>query len=363
MYLDRTATAFILPPKFEIKKISKIPVNIKTDSFVFNPDGSYASCGLGKCLVVSGKEIFFAPRTELGNYNQPQYKLKFPNSNNPGITRVSASFLTSRWIIGVVFKGIEGRYHGLVYLFDGKGFSDVALDPNLLISKYDGWLGFGGSDDEFLVDFNAADGGAYVIRSGKVDENLSGFFNARLHDGSFMPAVIKSGGSWYIFSGSPDRPKLLKLFSNGTFKVKGIVDLTGLVFEKVKNAVFYPSSEPGKLFARLTTQAGDEVFWQFQDRGFDNSKKMVVVSQNLDSYDKPLIKAAVAEASVSLNGAKVKFEISADGKKWREVNVGQTVEFNKGNRLFWRAEFTPNINNLTSPFFSKIKLSYEVEGK
>lgn len=199
-------------------------------------------------------------------------------------------------------------------------------------------IGAGGTANDFLALYGDKEGIAIRVKKGKVTD-ISQFFNHRVMSGGFKPIIFRAPDVWYIQSVG-ELPKLLKLFENGTGEIRGILDLT----EKVR------PTEPLAL----------EQLRQI-DRGFDKSRILEVVSKDLNTYsDTKVISAAISELDFGEDGGLVKFYLSNNGIDWSQAFLGQEINFStEGGNLFWRAEFIPDGNQFSSPFLSRIYISFK----
>jgi hypothetical protein len=268
-------------------------------------------------------------------------------------------------ISGKVSKS-GGIYKGLIYGADGVPIFNEVNTP--IVSNYEGVLGVGGDPDDFLAVYGAYQAQAFRIfrtASGWAYENVSRFFGNRVMNGGFEPAIIKSGGNFYVWSKTPEKPKLIKLFMNGGADISGAVDLSQSIFSGSEKAAVFSPAKVGSgatLTARVTDASGAVLFYSFSDRGFDKSKTLQVVSSNISDYPADTYTAVISELDFSGSGSKAAFSLSNDGENWRPAELGRLVNFPAGSRsLFWKAEFTPDGDPLTSPFLDRIRVDYQVK--
>jgi hypothetical protein len=266
-----------------------------------------------------------------------------------GISAGSVESAVPAGITGEVVKSGD-MYKGLVYRADGTPVFDENNTP--FVSKYPGELGFGGTDDDFIAVYGAYEGIAVRIRPAGV-ENISRFFGIRVMNGGFKPVISKIGDAWYVYSLASGVSKFVKLFDNGTGEIKGAVDLTDL------SGSIRPIGQTGS--DGLIGRSGGR-YYRFVDQGFDKSAAVSVKSFNVDVYPWPLLGAVISPLYFSGEGAMVEFSLSNNRTDWREVKLGEHIEFPKGSgtKLFWQAIFKPDNDPHASPFLGGVRLDYEV---
>lgn len=365
-FQDRTTTAFTFPPAFEWQRASAATAAGFLEE---KADGSTARCLNNFCLVQKNLKLFFVPQFNLESYQNSSYELSFPSDiSSQNLVSISIGALDSRWLVGTV-EQLAGRYLGRVYYFDGEKFSPVlAGNKPLFESRYSGVIGFGGDDESFLVVYGAYEGQAYLIKEGVLPDDISEFFGIRVMNDGFHPAVIKSivddDVVWYVYSLDKNKPKFIKLFQNGTERIRGIVDLSRFLFApNVETALFAPETDGRKLKARITSNAGVQEFWEFLDKGFDKTKELEIVSININNYPAEIRRAKISQIDLAGEGADIDIFLSNDGEKWHKVSFGEEIVFpdKKGRRLLWRAVFKPLGGQYTSPFFDRIRIDYVVK--
>ena len=374
LYRDSVVSAFVFPPKFDWQKIENQSsmVNGQLSFVERQPDGSDTRCLGSRCLRQKDLNLYFQ--------NQP---LNLPaDLADKNLINISIGGLDTVWLLGAVVQN-DNNYDGLVFIFNGTGFMKADLSFS---SPYKGVIGFGGSDDDWLAVYGAYQGQAVRVRGTDI-KNISSFFNIRVMNGGFEPAVVRSinencelsaeggfasGGkiencaAWYIFGLPPSQPKLLKLFQNRTADIVGAVDLTSsIVSEGIRSFSFSSiSGESRELAAKVFKNSGASEFWRFRDLGFDKSKVLEAVSVNVNSYgNSETRKATISEVDLDSNGGQVDFYLSNNGVNWMKTGVGEEVEFSESHNhlLFWRVVFSPSSEPETSVFFDRIRLDYKVK--
>lgn len=360
MYRDVSMTAFTLSPTFQWNKLLSSPIG--EENFVkINEDESDARCINNKCLTKRGASLFFDGK-----------KLNLPyEMQGKDIKNVSIGALSSRWVLGVVvYSG--NKYEGWVFLFDGENFSKVFGEANTpFISDYVGTIGFGGTEEDWVVIYGGYDGIAYHVRSGRPFVNISQFFGMRVMGGGFNPVAIRAGSgndaTWYVFSMTKDKPHFIKLFQDKrTGEISGAVDFSlsvlGTGFTKAVFAVEKKYDDHISLIAKCESNDGSFGFWEFKDNGFSVPASTEIVSLNLNNYPAEVHTATILETDLEKDNADVEFYLSNDGSRWIKTELGKEVVFpsSGGRMLLWKAKFIPSRDNFESPFFDKIRIDYVV---
>ena len=239
-------------------------------------------------------------------------------------------------------------------------FLPVFVNGEPFRSRYAGSIGFGGSDDNFVVIYGAYEGQAYYVHGGKAD-NISHLFGIRVMQGGFKPAVLK-GDDWYVYSLTEGTPKLVKLFQNGGDSIVGGIDLTRSLFQSgVKSALFRLSGNRS-LLADVRGPGAAAGSWEFVDKGFDKSAVREIVSVNINNYPAEGVEAVIAKLSALGGGGSAELFLKNDDGAWNRAEAGVKITFkNKnGRQLLWRARFIPDNNPYTTPFLDTIQLKYLV---
>ena len=356
MYQDKSATAFMFPPKFDWARAD----NANQNNFVERKeDGGDTRCLGNKCLIQRGLNIFFKD-----GEGAPEAKIILPAELKTGLVNVSIGNLDDVWLVGGVIKD-GSNFRGNVFYFDGNKFADLGVN---ISSQYEGVIGFGGSNSDWLITYGAYEGVSFRVQDGEFTD-ISNFLERRIMDGGFQPAVLKTGlgdnTRFYIFSLTEGKPKLVKLFQNGESNIQGVVDLSPLLFTaQTKTASFYINpSNSDILFAKVATGLSQNEFWKFTDKGFNKSKKLEIVSANINNYPAEVRTARISEIDFSNFGAKPTFYLSNDGDDWEKVAIGEDVVFDNksGRELRWRAIFYPKRGAEMTPFLDRIRLDFQVK--
>jgi hypothetical protein len=279
---------------------------------------------------------------------------------------------------GITTKVVQdnGLYKVLVYAPDGSIILSATSTP--IVSPYPGTVGIGGTLDDFLVVYGGYQGAGARIQSANGTwqvQDLSSLFQIRAMNGGFIPKIISVKNhtlgttTYYIYSDTPNNPKLIKLYPDPAGNIAGVVDYSSLVLPKgTQSAIFSVGSSDNQsgspttvtLIAKIADEAGAVSYWSFIDDGFETDKAVAVVSSNINTYPWSVAQATLKNVSISGAAAEEQFYLSQDGEHWQSVVPGGTVYFpaNDGNGLYWKAVFTPLGDNLTSPFFRSLEIDY-----
>ena len=273
----------------------------------------------------------------------------------------------------------NGAYKVLVSASDGTPILTATSTP--LVSGYPGHVGIGGTPDNFLVVYGGYKGAAaHIIRtaSGWSVQDVSMYFPYRVMHGGFTPAVIggrtSSGGStsqvFYVYSLTPNNPKLVKLFSDASGNIIGALDFTPLLFPSgVQSATFIMSGSRTSLgsptsqilSAKVVSTSGAVNYYRFTDNGFKTAGPYTAQSTDLNNYPWPVYGVMLTPDYGSLNGIPVQFYVSNDGATWQPAAVGEETVFGNetGSKLLWKAVFTPS-GSAVSPFLGEVRLDFQV---
>ncbi len=363
MYHERDLTAFTFPPLFEwgsgTRSGYRPPLTIE--------DGTVTSCLGGSCLVKDGTSLYVVPESNRTNFRSGT-SVPLPDVvEKRRLSSVSVGALGTTWLVGTVERSDEGYVGRVFYLPAGAG--STALTPVFkndaapFRSQYVGTIGFGGSDDDFLVIYGAYEGLGYHVHGGTVTD-VSRFFGIRVMENGFYPVAVRTGGDWYVYSATKGTPKFVKLFQNGTDEIVGGVDLTKELFSSnVDLATFAPTGER-TLTAEVSYTSGEKAFFTFVDKGFDKSRARAVVSVNISNYPAEVVRAAIERIDADGYGGRsaLYMKNSASGD-WSAVKLGEVKSFADphGRQLFWKMTFTPDENPFTSPYLDTLQLRYAVK--
>jgi len=373
MFLDEIITALTFQPRYEFKKIKDcqsvntcLPISdIEIPSIV-------KACLEGECLEIRGNSLYFKNK-----------KIALPSElSRENILRMSVGKLETKWLLGVVV-GESYDEAGLVFEFNGISFSTlISRETKYRISpKYNrlgSYIGFGGEDDNFLIVYGGYHGIAYQFKDNNF-YNLSQFFGFRVTNPSFIPQVVKTKegnySTWYVGSLTASKPKIIKLWQNGSETIKGALDFSDLVFTDNNlregiSYIFLPFEKEKSLHV-----ISDGSLYVFSDLGFDNSHIYQAVSKNIYSRKQGNVPSAVAKdlqvsskqkesdyISNFSSSDEISIYLANREGKWEEVNYRENYYFSKkqGDGLYWKLVFKNNLeDNYFSPWFDSFnKLNY-----
>lgn len=355
MFLDERTTAFIFPPLYSWQKLRDCPeedCGLANNSLVYienNPE------------LTTAQKIAQLPRplpTEVANRE---------------IIQVASEQLASRTVVSfVVQEGDEER--GLVYFLENGRYQPLITDATneQIITKYGrggGRITVGGEDDNFLILYIGYEGKAFHYQAGKF-VNVSRFFGLRVANEGFVPAIIKQGAKensvWYVVSLSSNKPKLIKLWQNGTNSLVGSYDISdnfsAWLRENNLTPLAFSHEKKDAGFSLLAQGLLGQELWNFQDEGFDNTKKRTVVSVNLNKKEAFVRQAYIRSFGLALgdnleNGYEKKFSTSAQVylgdslTHFLPAAFGETINFSGLNQeLYWKIELAPRRDNSYSPW-------------
>lgn len=310
---------------------------------------------------------------------------------------VSESYdtLESVTVVGYVTRE-DDRYRGWVFWYDGNEFRLVlGGDDNRFISPYEGVFGFGGTDRDWLAIYGAYESIAYRVKAKNLNINISTsdvniidvsrFLPIRVMNGGFEPEIIrvelpgtgdgKIGDErgaenpepiWYIGSKTNGKPKLVKLFQNGTEEIQGAFDFSELLFSKESGIasarIVHSYVENNMPILRFVINDDSSNKRLFYDKGFDHTVSREIVSQNLNTYSAKVLKSVIVDAQLS-RFAENAFQFFLANKKdiWIPAYISRGITFPEaGDFLRWRAHFAPQENPFFSPYFDSIRIDFEV---
>ena len=391
MVLDQSVSALVFPPIFSLELIGDgsdlLDSNLASDDrWIFSEAKEFCTLSPNNnCLEVRNeREVFYNGR-----------KIDLPQSlSGEKIKRVDSSFLSSKFVLSFIVEAEDNEERAYAYFFNGRRYSPLITkdSPEKIISQYErgnGIMVAGGSDDEFILFYNGYEAKAYYYQAGKLSD-ISKFFGLRVSDGGFYPHIIKQGSGanalWYILSFSEKKPRLIKLWQNGSLAIQGAYDFSYIFkdFSALKLLAFRENpDERGELEFIFGADENNRSLslknpgtWRFKDGGFDNSKERRAFSLNLNGKTAYVKKAYIENISFNagfglgaenregiLNLAPELYFLGSDMKKI-PAQVGKETSFAPANREFyWEAVFKPGSSSEYSPFFENISsLYYFVSG-
>ena len=366
---DDTATAFSFAPAYG--KVDKGACSQAYCSFSETPKKQYCLAKNSQlCVSWDGEKL---------KYNDDEVKdfttLFSGCGGKP--ERVSIYSLADYWLIGAVWTE-NGQEVGRAWRFNGEKL--VTLDPEnrvpfLTRQGYNGSnIYFGGDDGNYIVLYSGYDFAGYQIVNNTL-WNITDFFNTRLADGGFTPQIIKhqQGAEtvWYICSLTENKPKLIKMWQNGSKIIRGLLSLSSEFFSNGTNSVVCREGSDGYLEIATAKKNGGAISynkWSLVDKGFDQSHNYQAVSINLASAQGKMKMANFSGLSLcgadscnntSLIGS-LNFGISNNGNDFFVSSFGREYLFSgSGNKLFWKLQAFPDLNkNYYSPWFGAINSVY-----
>ena len=386
MILDQSVSALVFPPIFSLELIGDgsdlLESNLAADDrWIFSEAKEF--CALSpnnNCLEVRNeREVFYNGR-----------KIDLPQGlNGERIKRIDSSFLSSKFVLSFIVEAENNQERALAYFFDGRRYSPLITKDSSekIISQHgrgNGIMVAGGSDDEFILFYNGYEARAYYYQAGKLSD-ISKFFGLRVSDGGFYPYIIKQGSGvnslWYILSFSEKRPRLIKLWQNGSLAIQGAYDFSYIFkdFSSLKLLAFRGNpDERGELEFIFGADENNRSLslknpgtWLFKDGGFDNSKERRAFSLNLNDKRAYVKKAYIESISFSTgfgpgaenrnDASNLAPEIYFLGSDMRKIpaQAGQEISFSPANREFyWEVVFKPGASSEYSPFFENISSLY-----
>jgi|GEM_PF-628272 len=376
MYLDDISTALTFRPLYKFAKLGSCGGN--GDVCDFQKDVRVLDYGMqacientNDCLKVINEGLY---------YNGEEISLPDEISSNE-IISLTAGALDSKFLLGAVIAQDEDEY-GLVYYFDGNTFENIITKNSeyTITSKYHrqgGRIGFGGSDDNFIILYAGYRAQAFQVHAGEIID-ITDMFGLRVMNKGFMPQIIQSGdgidSTWYVCSLDKKNPKLIKLWQNGSKYIQGSLDFTYEIYTTSAlydnfNHCYLSANDNKKLYLTFGDN-NDLDIWQFQDGGFDNSHDYSVVSSDILNKEAHVAKnAIIKEVSLSVfeKGYASNIEdygtlyLSTDDINWQKVDISKFLHFNDlTSDLYWRLDLISK-DDYFSPWFNSInRLNYLV---
>gem|GEM_PF-1957678 len=347
LWHDTQVSSFVLPPKFEWKKVEQATAISAEEA-----------CIKDECFSVRG----------LGLYKKTTEIALPAEVRDRSIMTVSVGALDTEWRVAVVTK--EGKEFKIwIYAFDGIHFKNIKGSEPLFSSNYIGTVGMGGNDGGWFLLYGGYEGRALQFLSDGSVVEIPNIFNMRLMSGGFVPGISKVGygndATWFVWSKEVGKIKFIKLFQNGKPTIDGAVDLTSSLSDLGAVRRFVCNGVVVNRALRCTADLGSvSTSWDFNDLGFDNSKSYSVVSANISNNILPVHRGNITYSGSSGEG-KMLISLSNDGVNWDAANGGNEVIFKniEANRMFWKMEYTPTSNPMYSVFFKSVKLDFKLKNR
>ncbi|NLZ74516.1 hypothetical protein GX917_01245 [Candidatus Falkowbacteria bacterium] len=312
-------------------------------------------------------------------YNGSEVKefTAFFTGQDKQLQKVSLYPLTNYWLIGAVWTE-AGQELGQVWRFDGKNLTVLDFEKRVPFVTRPGYGGsniyFGGDENNYIVLYLGYDISAYQVVNNTL-WNITDFFNLRLADQGFVPQIIKQQQGketfWYICSLTAGKPKLIKLWQNGSQVIRGSMSLGEDFFASEDESALCRLGAGGNLEIATAQKVDTETNyhqWTFIDQGFDQTHDYQAVSANLFSAN-GVIKMAnfgglsLCSADFCDIGAlddRLIFSISNNGNNWSVPVIGEEYLFtDSGSKLLWKLEASAEASkSYYSPWFSAINSVY-----
>ncbi len=369
-YYDRVSTAYSFLPLYTWQNgdvCSDKNCGLTAADWSF-PDFNEEYCLKSGCLKVEGKNIIYKNK----NLSLPsEFKGK-------EIVNISLYPLKNDWLVGIVFKAGEEE-RGIAYRYNGKTFSNLDTNKSLNFISRAGYsgarFGFGGDDNNYIVLFGGYNLVGYQFTKDKIID-LQSFLGLRVADGGFAPVIIKQNRGqetlWYICSRTEGKPKLIKLWQNGSESVKGVLSLTEALLNETDSAasVRCRAGEKAGELELAYENNGQTKIKVFEDNGFKQDIDYVLSSKNI-FLDKGEINSVNFGGLLACDNKEcgdgtmknsLQFLVSFAGQKYTVANLNRELNFPAQSRgLYWQiktvrkntsADYSPWIDGLTAISYS-----------
>jgi hypothetical protein len=355
LYRDNFSAAVIFPPDYTWEKTN--------EAAVFDSLFPEKRCLGNKCLEQIAGKLFYQGK-----------EIAIPKElTTQEISAITLGALDKRWLVGFTFKNGE-KYQGAVYYFNGKKFS-LLLAGDKLTSPYLGYFGFGGEEDDFLIIYGAYRGIAYRVQAEKIID-VSKFFDYRIMAEGFRPEVIRvetgSRINWYVYSLTPNKPRLIKLWEDTNNEISGEAvyqDLFSGEEEKVTFSFLRADINEISLVARIKKPGewGEE-YWQiFRDRGFKNQTlgELVFNPVLIGSSESKIIIKKLANSSLGSQDntcSEATLLFSVDNKNWQVIPQGYYLNKDFGalrlDKYFLKVNLPAQKDKFYSPFLNEVLFDF-----
>ena len=327
-----------------------------------------------KCLLKNPQVcLYFDGKHLVGDKGVVKDFDKLFSTESP--TAVSIYSLENAWLVGAVWNE-GGRELGRAWYFDGQTLTNLDPEgrvPFITRPSYGGSkIYFGGDKNNYVVVYAGYDLAGYQIVNNRLWD-ITKFFNTRLASGGFIPQIFKTDRKgetvWYICSLSAGKPKLIKMWQNGSPVIRGLVSLSDEFFSQ-ENESAICRLEAGRLViaASKRDSSGNGYYrFSFVDNGFDQSSNYSLKSVNLspiigqNGVTKMIRLDNIDACSDSTCGSIIfdsnsRLTVSNDNKNWEEIVLGEDHIFSsRGNNIFWKIDsFANPLSNDYSPWFGAV---------
>jgi hypothetical protein len=392
MYLDDISTALVFDPLYDFSRLGSCGGD--QGSCDFEKDIRILDYGMEACIDKTSDCLKVINEGLYYNGREIALPLEIRGEE---IISLTLGALDTKFLLGAVLAEEEDEY-ALVYSFDGSSFTNV-INKNSkyhISSKYQrqgGIIGFGGSDDNYLIVYAGYRGQAFQVYNGEIID-ISHMFGLRVTNRGFMPQILQSGSgndsTWYICSLDKSNPKFIKLWQNNTKYIQGSLDLSYDIYSSSDlydnfDYCYLSESDNTKVYLSFETNSSNSLdIWQFKDNGFDNSHDYSVVSVDiLDMAGYVAKNAVVKDIGLSVSEKKYTNNIDDYGTlylssnninhssgsgsnndvndkyNWTSVEVGRSLRFEEPSvDIYWRLDLKSR-DNYFSPWLDHInRLNY-----
>lgn len=321
------------------------------------PESPQEYCLNGKCLKVSGSTLYYRGR-----------QIAIPAAlKKAEIMSITIYPLQEDFLVGFVARTQEGsdfQEFGRAYRFNGSRFSDLDPDDSIPLRSRPGffgaYFGFGGDDDNFLVMYGGYDFLGYQLTNGKKTD-LGTFLGLRVSNGGFAPLAFRQSDNWYICSRLNGRPRLIKLWQNGSGSIKGSLDLSQELLQSngIVSGWCRLGEGEGKLEIIAGQKAGGIITYRrffFVDQGFRQDQDYQLVSANIFSGQGEVKQArwggllacddAVCGPMTLEGDGRLRFSAGTKAGKLEAAKLGKDMVFSDpAPGLYWQIKATPKLED------------------
>lgn len=385
LYRDNVSAAIMFPPDYSWREVEETEIDEKiiSESKKYLNTSFEKRCLGDKCLERKGSELIYQGRT----------LVLPPEIKGRNLSAVTIGVLDNRWLVGFTrkvddkYQSETKKYQGVVYYFDGKEFT-LLLNDDKFSSPYSGLFGFGGRESDFLVIYGAYRGIAYRVRDNQITD-VSKFFDYRTMDKGFRPEVIRVEAkrqiNWYVFSLTPEKPKLIKLWPDKNNEIVGEILYQDIFYDVAAGATFsflnfndgeinllakikstgMDSGEGDGVQDSLENESGD---WKiFSDRGFKNQLPGELVFNPISTVSpgSKIIIKKLANSSLGLRDApclEATLSFSQDQKTWYAMPQGYYLNKDFGDlqldTYFLKVNFPAQVDKFYSPFLTEVLFDF-----
>lgn len=357
-YFDKITTAYIYEPNYKWQDMGAC-----NDMYCGAPPSawSYAGVGEGEEIKYCLADNCLSLKSNTLTYNNKDLDLP-AKLKDKQIKNISLYPLSSTWLIGFVF--VDGEQEkGRAYSFDGRKYSDLDEGdkfPFVSLNDFPGArIGFGGDSDNYLVLYGGYKFLGYQVNKGS-KYDISRFLGLRVSNGGFYPQAIRiereADTLWYVYSLEEDRPRLVKLWQNGSKSIKGSLALGVTLLEERENAssVLVRKGE-GEDDLELVLKKNNSYYKKsFIDNGFIQKDKYTLSSTNLlkakGVFHEATFYSILACGSDACDNniaiSDLKFSLLGDGDNYLPLELNKTMSFpNYSNTLYWKIESVKKSNS------------------